>query len=51
MLKPVTDSLVTCGDSSTGIGAWGNIRVGILEEAKTEEKGVPGPKAKRRAAA
>ena len=45
------DSLVTCADCGAGIGRWGNIRVGILEEAKTEEKGAPGRKTKRRAAA
>jgi transcription initiation factor TFIIIB Brf1 subunit/transcription initiation factor TFIIB len=33
------DSLVICADCRAGIGRWGDIRVGILEEAKTERKG------------
>jgi len=45
------DSLVTCADCGAEIGRWGDIRVGILEEAKTEEKRAPGRKAKRRRAA
>ena len=28
------DSLVTCADCGAGIGRWGDVRVGILEEAK-----------------
>jgi predicted nucleic acid-binding Zn ribbon protein len=41
------DSLVTCSRCGAEIGRWGNLRVGILEEAKE----VKGPcKAKRRAA-
>ena len=45
------DSLVTCADCGAEIGRWGNIRVGILEEAKTEGKGPPRRKVKRRRAA
>ena len=41
------ESLITCADCGARIGRWGDIRVGILEEAKE----VKGPrKAKRRAA-
>jgi predicted nucleic acid-binding Zn ribbon protein len=43
------DSLVTCAHCGAEIGRWGEIRVGILEEAKTDEQGT-GRKAKRRAA-
>jgi predicted nucleic acid-binding Zn ribbon protein len=49
--KSTDDSLITCADCRAGLGRWGEIRVGILEEAKTEEKGAPGRKAKRRRAA
>jgi len=35
------DSLVTCADCGAGIGRWGDIRVGIIEEAKTERKAAP----------
>lgn len=28
------DSLVTCALCGAGIGPWGNVRVGILEEAE-----------------
>ena len=45
------DSLVTCAHCGAGIGRWGDIRLGILEEAKTEEKGPPRRKAKHRRAA
>jgi predicted nucleic acid-binding Zn ribbon protein len=31
------ESLVTCADCDAEIGRWGDIRVGILEEAKTEK--------------
>jgi predicted nucleic acid-binding Zn ribbon protein len=35
------ESLVTCADCDAEIGRWGDIRVGILEEAKTEKKAAP----------
>jgi hypothetical protein len=41
------ESLVTCADCDAEIGRWGDVRVGILEEAK-EVKGAR--KAKRRTA-
>ena len=43
------DSLVTCADCGAGIGRWGDVRVGILEEAKAVTQ--TGRKAKRRRAA
>jgi len=46
------DSLVTCADCGAGIGRWGDVRVGILEEAETERKGAARrQKAKRNRAA
>ena len=41
------DSLVTCADCGAGIGRWGDVRVGILEEAKAVARPV---NAKRRRA-
>ena len=41
------DSLVTCTDCGARIGRWGDVRVGILEEAKAVVRPV---KAKRRRA-
>ena len=32
------DSLVTCSRCGAGIGRWGDVRVGILDEAKQEKK-------------
>ena len=43
------DSLVTCADCGAEIGCWGDVRVGILEEAKAVTQ--TGRKAKRRRAA
>jgi predicted nucleic acid-binding Zn-ribbon protein len=46
------DSLVTCAHCGDEVGLWGDIRVGILEEAKTEGKGAARrQKVKRRRAA
>ena len=46
------DSLVACADCGAEVGLWGDIRVGILEEAKTEGKGAARrQKAKRHRAA
>ncbi len=41
------ESLVTCADCGAGIGRWGDVRVGILEEAKEVKSA---RKAKRRTA-
>ncbi len=41
------ESLVTCTDCGARIGRWGDVRVGILEEAKAVARPV---KAKRRRA-
>jgi hypothetical protein len=43
------DSLVTCADCGDMIGRWGDIRLGILEEAKDVTQ--TGRRAKRRGAA
>jgi hypothetical protein len=43
------DSLVTCSRCGAGIGRWGDVRVGILDEAKEEESARKGKR--RRAAA
>jgi hypothetical protein len=42
------DSLVTCAYCGAGIGRWGEVRVGMLDEVK-EDKGAR--KAKQRSAA
>ena len=42
------DSLVTCAHCGAGIGRWGEVRVGILDEVR-EDKGTR--KAKQRGAA
>jgi predicted nucleic acid-binding Zn ribbon protein len=43
------DSLVTCSRCGAGIGRWGDVRVGILDEAKEEKSARKGKR--RRAAA
>ncbi len=43
------DSLVTCSRCGAGIGRWGDVRVGILDEAKEEKSARKGTR--RRAAA
>jgi len=43
------ESIVTCTDCGAEIGRWGDVRVGILEEAKAVTQ--TGRKAKRRRAA
>ena len=43
------DSLVTCADCGAGIERWGDVRVGILEEAKAVAR--PSKTKRRRAAA
>jgi predicted nucleic acid-binding Zn ribbon protein len=46
--RSTDDSLVTCTDCGAGIGRWGDVRVGILEEAKAVTQ--TGRKAERRRA-
>ena len=43
------DSLVTCSRCGAGIGRWGDVRIGILDEAKEEKSARKGKR--RRAAA
>jgi len=42
------DNLVACADCGAGVGRWGDVRIGIVEEAKAVARPT---KAKRRRAA